>query len=375
MLKNYKLNRSVKARQTGISIIELLISLVISIAIVAGSVQVVVTSKRNFLDQDEVTFIQTNARYALDLLAKDIRMAGFTGCATQTSMQVANSIDDDSNGYVSLHGLQGFEGETNTDGFPSDFKDIATAGTDAILIRRASDSGEFDVKSHNPTSAEIKLWQDHKIEKGTTLVIADASCRNVGLFQVSGPVGLPADHIVHNTGSGTNNCTKIIKGNFKCLPSCKATECDGYDKSTGEYGPGSKVMQFISRGYFVGESDVMPGMPALKRQAFNDNGAPSTATEELAVGVEDFEILYGVDSSGDGSVDQYRKASQMDVNSDTVIDDEDWDQVLTVKISLVFRSQNQVLSSAQAKTLAGTDYNDRYMRQVVNSTVRIRNRG
>ncbi len=250
------------SRQCGISIVELLISLAIGMAVIAGSIQVVASSKRNFMDQDEVTFIQTNARYALDLLAKDIRMAGYTGCATQTSMQVANSIEDDANGYISMHGLRGFEGAADTDDFPVDVKGIAYTGTDAILVRRASDSGELDVKRHNATAASIGLWQDHSFEKGTTLVIADASCRNVGLFQVSGPNGLPSQNIVHNTGSGTNNCTKIIKGDFVCKPSCTPTECNGYDKATGEYGPGSKVMAFISRTYFIGESDVMPGMPA-----------------------------------------------------------------------------------------------------------------
>ena len=50
-------------------------------AVIAGSIQVVVSSKRSFIDQDEVTFIQTNARYALDMMGKDVRMAGYLGCA------------------------------------------------------------------------------------------------------------------------------------------------------------------------------------------------------------------------------------------------------------------------------------------------------
>lgn len=362
-------------QQAGLSVVELLVSLVISMAVVAGSVQVVVTSKKNFLDQDEVTFIQTNARFALDLIAKDIRMAGYMGCATQKSMQVANSIEDDAGGYISMHGLRGFEGETSTASFPSDIKGNATVGTDAILIRRAAESGELDVSKHNAASAVIHVWEQHGYIPGSTLVIADASCRNVGIFQVSGPNSVPSNHINHNTGSGTKNCTKIVKGNFVCSSTCKAVSCGGYGTATGEYGPGSKVMEFVSRVYYIGESSTMPGMPALKRSVLNVNGAPSTSSEELALGVEDMEILYGVDTDGNGDVDQFRGADNMDLNGDGVISDTEWDQVLNVKISLVFRSQNPVLPIVETRTLAGKTYQDRYMRQLVNSTVKIRNRG
>lgn len=360
--------------QHGLSVVELLISLVIGMAVIAGSVQVVVSSKRSFMDQDEVTFIQTNARFALDILSKDIRMAGYLGCATQKSVQLANSIENNAGGYIALHGLQGFEGEASTNSFPADFKAIATSGTDAVLIRRASDT-EMDIRSHNGNAATIKLWDNHNYKKGSTLMIADASCRNVGLFEVSGPVGLPSENMVHNKGSGTNNCTKVIKGNFVCLPTCTATKCGGFDAAAGSYGPGSKLMEFVAHAYYVGTSDVMTGMPTLRRQVFNANGPASTSSEEIALGVEDMEILYAVDTNGDGDVDQLRKASEMDLNGNGAITNDEWDKALSVKISLVFRSQLPVLPVAESKTLAGKAYNDRYMRQVVNSTIRIRNRG
>lgn len=374
-MRGHSLRKSSSRHQMGLSVVELLVSLAIGMAVIAGSIQVVVSSKRSFMDQDEVTFIQTNARFALDLISKDIRMAGYLGCATQNSVQTANSIADDAGGYISLHGLRGFEGSTTTSSFLADFQAKATVGTDAVLIRRAADSGEMDVGKHVAAAATIHLWDTHNYKEGSTLMIADASCRNVGIFQVSGPNGLPANHINHNVGSGTKNCTKIVKGNFVCSASCKAVSCGGYGTATGSYGPGSKVMEFVSNAYYIGESSVMPGMPALRRQVFNADGAPSTSSEEIALGVEDMEILYGVDSNGDGDVDQSRQADQMDLDGNGTVTDEEWDQVLNVKISLVFRSQAPVLANAEKRTLAGKDYEDRFMRQAVNSTIRIRNRG
>lgn len=362
-------------RQSGLSIVELMVSLVISMAVMAGAMQVVVSSKKSFIDQDEISFIQTNSRFAMDLLGKDIRMAGYMGCASHRSVQTANSIDDSVGGYLSMHGLEGFDGELNVDDFPADIRDEAIVGTDAIMIRRAGGDNELDVESHNPASATIHLFGDHEYDPGSVLIIADASCRNVGLFQVSGPNSVPANHIVHNTGSVTSNCTKIIKGNFTCNASCGPVSCSGFGTATGEYGPGSKVMEFYSVTYYIAESDVIPGMRSLKRSTLNVDGLPVTTAEELAIGVEDMEILYGVDSSGDGNVDQFRKASEMDLDGDTFITDDEWDQVLTVKLALVFRSKDQVMEVATKKTMAGEDYEDKYLRQVINSTVKIRNRG
>lgn len=364
-----------KHSQHGLSVVELLVSMLISLAVVAGAIEVIVGSKRSFLDQDEVSFIQTNARYALDVLAKDIRMAGYLGCAAQDSVQIANSLSDDAGGFISLHGLTGFDGASNTNSFPADFKSDALVGTDAFIVRRAKGEGEIDVSSHVAAAATIHLWQNHSYPEGSTLMIADANCRNVGLFQVSGPNGLPSNHINHNTGNGTSNCTKIIKGKFKCDGSCKTNSCGGYDHSTGDYGPGSKVMEFVSHAYYIGESSLIPGMPALKRKALKSMGAPATEEEEIALGVEDMEIFYGIDTNGNGSVDQYRDASEMDLNGNAIVEQEEWDRVSSVKVSLVFRSESPVLNKAEKRTLAGKEYEDRYLRQVVNSTVKIRNRG
>jgi type IV pilus assembly protein PilW len=359
-------------RQRGLSVVELLISLVIGMAVIGGAIQVVVSSKRSFMDQDEVTFIQTNARFAMDILSRDIRMAGYLGCAAQQTVDMANAINSDLldekyRVYVSLEGLRGFEGEAGTDDFPEDYRDLAASGADSLLIRRGGDI-ELNVQGHNSSAgvAALTLSAPHNYASGSTLVIADASCRNIGLFEVSGPAGLPAYTLEHK-GTGTHNCTSVIKGNFSCLPTCNDNSCDGYDAVSAYYSSGSKLMELVSHAYYIGESDAMPGMPALRRQVFNAKGPAATHSEEIALGVEDMEILYGLDADGNGEVDQMRKASD--------IEDGDWGKVISVKISLVFRSQLPVLPVAEKKTLAGTEYNDRYMRQVVNSTVRIRNRG
>lgn len=362
-------------KQAGLSIVELMISVVIGLVVIAGAVQVVLNGKRNFLDQDEVTFIQNNARYAVDTLSRDLRMAGYLGCAGQGTAHVANSINSPDPTYISLAGLQGFDGSAGTSGFPADYRDDVKSGTDSFIVRRADDSVELDVKHHNAHAAQLDVWQQHNYQASTPLIIADATCKNIGFFEVSGPNGLPSNNIVHNTGASTNNCTTIIKGNFVCEPSCTPTNCKGANVSNGSYGPGAKVMGFLAHAYYIGESSVVSSMPALKRRVLNSNTGTTMFTEELALGVEDMQVTYGVDIDGNGAVDRFVDASAMDLNGNGVITAAEWEQALTVQVTLVMRSQNVGQLPPEERTIAGTTYNDRYIRQTINTTVRIRNRG
>lgn len=361
--------------QRGLSLIELMISLVISAAVIAGSVQVLVSSKRNYLDQDEVSFIQNNLRYAMDLIGRDVRMAGYMGCASGDGVEVANAISDTANGFISTHGIRGFESKTTKTTFPVDYRAAAKTGTDSLMVRRANDENYLNVKVHKPYAALLELWESHEYPAGTTLMITDAACRSVGLFQVSGPSTVPDTNLNHAVGGATKNCTQVIKGNLSCDVSCTTLSCGGHNAVSSGYSPGSKVMEYISHAYFVGESEVIPGMPALKRQVLVVGSTPATKSEEIALGVIDMQLLYGIDSNGDGTVEMYRAADNMDVDANGVTNDDDWSKVASVNISLVFRSQNPVLPENKSETIVGKSYNDKYVRQLVTTTIKIRNRG
>ena len=55
---------------SGFSLIELLISTAIGLIVIAGSVNVVVNSKGSFYSQEEMSYIQDNARFAIDVLSR-----------------------------------------------------------------------------------------------------------------------------------------------------------------------------------------------------------------------------------------------------------------------------------------------------------------
>ena len=64
-------------KDKGVTLIELLIVLVIAAFLVAGVYSLFITQHRSYSVQDQVVGVQQDARAALNIMARDIRMAGF----------------------------------------------------------------------------------------------------------------------------------------------------------------------------------------------------------------------------------------------------------------------------------------------------------
>jgi type IV pilus assembly protein PilW len=91
-------------------------------------------------------------------------------------------------------------------------------------------------------------------------------------------------------------------------------------------------------------------------------------SEEVAEGVEDFQITYGQDTDGDIFADIFTPA-------DAVVD---WTQVVSVRASLLIRSK----ADSMAQTTQSYNFNgatsvappDRRLRRPFNVTIQLRNR-
>jgi type IV pilus assembly protein PilW len=64
-------------RQQGLSLIELMVAMVLGLLLVAGALQMMLTSQTIYRTTDTLSRIQENGRFALNFLTKDIRMAGY----------------------------------------------------------------------------------------------------------------------------------------------------------------------------------------------------------------------------------------------------------------------------------------------------------
>lgn len=69
--------RLISPRQRGMSLIEIMVALTISLALLAGFVQIFISSKKTYQVQNNVGRLQENGRFALDILTRNLRQAGY----------------------------------------------------------------------------------------------------------------------------------------------------------------------------------------------------------------------------------------------------------------------------------------------------------
>ncbi len=363
----------------GLSLVELLVSMAVGLIIMSGVITVMVDSKESLVTEEQISYIQDNARFALEQLSYDIRMAGYFGCSTQGELtNSVNNSTNDANWMYSSTGIKGFEySELGDSDFPAELSGDISANTDVVVINRGEPNDSLSITSHVPAAATIHLSEPSTLEVGQILVIASPNCSNMAIFQMTGPTNTTSpSEANHNTGGSVQpgNCRKALTSGYDCsnppIASFYGTP----------YPPGSTLMEFSSNAYFIRASETT-GLPSLYRQTLIvDSGSNAdTEAQELASGVEDLQIIYGLDTdaTADGKIDRYYSADNIPYDlADPATGYIAWDRVIAVRITLIMRSAREVFASDTAVDLnEGFVYNDRYMRQKVSTTLRIRNRG
>ena len=86
MSKEFSLNKK------GITLIELLVALIISAAVIGGIYRVFVAQTRAYTVQEQVVEVQQGTRSAMEILLRDLRMAGFDSDDGGSKISIANPI-------------------------------------------------------------------------------------------------------------------------------------------------------------------------------------------------------------------------------------------------------------------------------------------
>lgn len=371
MIENKYTNSNLpRTKQRGFSIVELMVSILIGLIIMAGVVQVVISSKTTFLGQEDMAYIQENARYAIDTISRDIQNSGYWGCAGANPQyaMVASYDSDDLDAHAlmgtastspSPHTMQPMQAIGYDDGFPADHTvwTPPTTTTDphtpeSIIIRGAT-GDVHSVTNHSGTN--LTLDRNVNLSQGDFLAVVAEDCLRVGVIKTAADV--TNSQVVSYNGAVCSNAIKpnILGGgqSYTCYPAPT-------DPLVEPYQDGSVVMEYFAAGYFIGESSVLSGQPALKRIRMNGD---SPTVQEIALGVEDMAFTYGFRS---GNNVQYYTADNLPTDQ--------WSNLVAVKIDLVMRSQTPSANTVEANVLLGNTYEDRYTRRLISTTVQLKNR-
>ena len=398
------------SKQRGLTLIELLIAMLIGTLLILGATSMFIANKRVYKEVDYQGRLAENARFAMEMMTRDLRMAGFVGCAVQQEvfnrLNVLTGTAQDprqllsylskTSGGVQANAIEGSEAGGNW--LPSGSTDAAAGGTaisspdnrtatfgvmnpvtmlnnsDGFTVRFLEDTNTnlcVDMTSVND-NLNAQAQAGAQIPGGLFIsgqIFAASDCEATNIFQLTADAAAPGPFTLqHTAGAGVpgNNVNTLSKPYTVAIQGdCTASPVD--------------IHIFRARRYFI--ANDLNGNPGLYRQTFDINSdmipvnnVPMEFAERLIDGVENMQILYGEDTNGNRVPNAYQ----------TAINVVNWANVVSVKIAVLFATPDEDFSAplnADTYTLlnqVGVDptpaVDDRRRRKVVEATISLRNR-
>ena len=329
-------------RQAGLSLVELMVSMALGLVVLSAVLLVFANTSASRSEVERTTRQIENGRYASELLSDDIRLAGFYGELDVTSVATPGALPADPcsvavadwNSWIPVH-IQGFDaaGFTSANCALTNLK----AGTDVLVIRRA-----------RTCTANATTCTPDVTAGGPYLQVSACGTQATKYALDIQP------------GSGT--------GAF----SMQTKAC-----SAGTLAPKREYYVHI---YFVatdnGRGDNVPTLKRLELVADPSGGStPIFSVVPLVEGIENLQLVYGVDTDNDGAPDEYV------ANPGTLAR---WMNVMTVQFNVLARNIDTAPNYVDSKTYTlGKDstgaaqtfgpFNDAYRRHVYSGLVRIMN--
>jgi type IV pilus assembly protein PilW len=323
-------------KQHGFTLVELMIALVITLILMAGISQVFLSSKKSFIIQDTLARQQENGRYVLDTLGQDLRRAGYMGALE---------------GITAAGGTAGEVAENGTC--------VANDNTWGRMLEGRI-YGMNDTNTSHLSGATYACIPGAAHLRGDILVVRYQAPWIVG--------GLTAPNFEDDRlylRSSLSMAT-LFKGRDEANP------------GNGIAG-GGRTAELVARAYYVGPSasGTCEGtaVPALFRESLDANGRP--VAEEIAYGIDNFQVRYGVDLNGDGSVEQYFDAGDPELNTVN-----EWGGVIDAQVWVLTRSECPETgfdTTGTTFSMGDIDYDPAdtagrgYRRQLYQTTITLRN--
>ena len=318
-------------RIAGMTLIELMVALAIGAFLMIGAVTVFMQGRSTFRVNESVSRMQENARFALDTLEPDIRMAHYWGLTTRTTKILGRAATTAAAGIgpttcgnnwtIDLD--RAVDGTNNTYTWAcAPTIGAAQANSDTLVVRRVS--------------------EDPQAAAANTMQLQSSRNEDAQLFIGA---AIPAGY----------------------LPA-----------------PVSQTHRLIVHGYYISTNSTQDAagnpVPSLRRKRLGVG--PAIVDEELLSGVEDLQVQLGVDTdaagaANRGSVDRYVNPGDPILNpahANFIPDAE----VLAVRIWLRVRAQRPENGHTDTTNYVYADQNvaaigDRFRRMVVSKTIYLRN--
>lgn len=327
-------------RQSGMSLVELMVAMAIGLFLLAGAVTVFGKTRDLYRTNDTTARLQETARYAMSTIEADLRMANYWGLMSRADLVENGPALDLANppavdpAYALPADLVAYAATINSCG--------------AMWAVKLPAYVESDDNAYGFGCAEFGTAQGG----ADTLTVRRASAQVIPAAQLGasgGRIKVQTSRMQGSLFSGTT-----LPGGFAA--------------------PLSETRALVAHGYYVDQASEMdPGMPSLRRKQLDfAGGAPVIVDREIVPGIQDLQVEFGADLDNDQNADYF-------VQPGTAIPA--GDQIVAVRIWLLVRAEQAELGFTDDRTYdyasrtgaAAITPNDPFRRVLVSKTVALRN--
>jgi type IV pilus assembly protein PilW len=285
-----------KRRESGFSIIELMVAITLGLMVLAGlaSLFANASASRNELERNSRQI--ENGRFAIELMSDDLRVAGFYGEVNVRALGAATALPDPCSLVpadwaaaipIAVYGYDNGAGKPGC--IPGNYK----ANTDILVVRRVS-------------TCEVGVAGCDPLTSGQPYIQASRCSNQIAI----------AAYRLGLQGSTT------------------------WDMQTKACDPAALTLQrryTVHIYYIATDNGLGVAIPTLTRLDFTGAGYTLLPMVE---GIEEFQVEYGIDTNGDGDVDGYGA----DPNNFTIVGCaacaalDNWNNVMSVRLNLLARN-------------------------------------
>ncbi|HNH20372.1 MAG TPA: PilW family protein, partial [Pseudomonadales bacterium] len=315
------------ARQAGLSLVELLVTLTLSLLLLAGLTRIVIGGKESQKTQNALASLQESGRHLLQSLGDEARMAGYAGCSPiinnlldtasadydATLFDLATAVDGwnysgtaPGNGFTQTTqnpnglALNSWRSPAGGD-LAADFQNDVVQGSDLLVVKRADQRIDIalatgvtrvDITTPQVDLDEASEWDLNPDNEAKTFAASTAaqkksrrnlflllsSCVSADLFQNCGGGATDSRDLDRTPACNNAAGTALTPGNGAAVwstPITQASELHGVKNTV----------------FYIGRNPA--GQPALYRKVYRDETGEDA--EELAEGVESLQLRYGID--------------------------------------------------------------------------------
>lgn len=316
--------KTFRTAERGFSLTEIMVALTISLILLAGVLTIMSSSKRTYVLQDQLGQLQENARFVIDDISYNLRMAGFYGCSNTPPTGATNLVPIDGvNDSTILVAFRNADDEylvdpdlkpasANKNQPPSDILEISTFGKSTDLCDTAT----------NPKAAQNILQLD--APSNSTFYLPN----------VDYPIGSEGDSIILSDCGGSkvyeidtrNDDTVNVKNGFQRTFRCPVDLFKG-EGETVRY----EVRAINKDNNTASANDPHDGYALFR----TDPSDPDGKMRLFVDGVESLQVRLGIDTDPA----EPRVADRF-IELPSNANDVPTGDIVSVRISLLMRTPN-----------------------------------